>query len=166
MDKKSNENDFEWFRKIKDVKHVSKTGLPVRIELKTEIKQNHDVDTFELTVFGQYYQKGETTYLIYDEVNENGTIHTVVKYHPENGAQILRKGALNMRLSYQKGKMMTGLYQTNVGNFHLGTDTKELNFLWNDTNKIGTLQINYNFYIESQEVGKYTLSFKFKEERK
>ncbi|MCU9613337.1 DUF1934 domain-containing protein [Caldibacillus lycopersici] len=143
---------------------MTTAGTPVKIELQTKITQNGELDTFELIVFGQYYQKGNTSYLIYDEVLETGNVHTVIKFSEQGGSQIIRKGALNMRLAFHLDEDKGGSYKTDIGTLLLTTNTQRLKFRWDSEQKQGTLDIKYYLFMEQMEVGTYQLSFKFKED--
>lgn len=142
---------------------MSSAGVPVKIKLLTNINQDGQEDTFELIVFGRYYIKGDTSYLIYDEVMEKGSVHTIVKFNEES-AQISRRGALNMKLSFHKKEKRGGTFNTDIGTLILGTATQKLTYQWDETEKQGNMNLKYKFFMEEMEVGTYHLSFEFKED--
>lgn len=146
---------------------MESSGTPVKITMATHIHRDDHQEDFELILFGQYYKKNRSSYFIYDEVWEKGKTHTIVKYVdgmiPE--VQILRKGALNMRLFFKENEVMKGSYKTNIGTFTVGTSTNVLDYYWDDETKSGKMKLNYHFFIEQIEVGTYELLFTFKEEK-
>lgn len=143
------------------------SGIPVKITLDTHINRDGHHEDFELIVFGQYYKKDGTSYFIYDEIWEKGKTHTIVKYIdgevPE--VQILRTGAMNMRLFFRENEIMKGSYKTNIGMFTVEASTAALEYDWDEELKQGQMTINYHFFIEQIEVGTYQLQFTFKEEK-
>ncbi len=144
---------------------VAREGVPVKIKLKTDILQGEERDTFELIVFGRYYQKKHSSYLIYNEVIDSGTINTTVKWG-EMEAQITRRGALNMKLSFLREGRKNGSYETEIGTFLLETYTQKMTFHWNEMEKSGIADLKYKLFMEQIEVGTYHLSFEFKEDPK
>lgn len=145
------------------------TGAPVKISTTINIKhRDGNREKYELMVFGQYYKKGKTSYLIYDEfLEKKGKVHTVVKFSENEiaEAKIIRKGSLNMMLSFKQREVMGGTYNTDIGHFRIKTNTKKLAFKWDEEAREGNLNINYDFYMEELEVGSYQIQFNFKEDK-
>ena len=144
---------------------MAQEGLPVKIRLTTAICHGESTETFELIVFGRYYQKNESNYLIYNEVLENGIVNTMVKWGEEE-ALIYRKGILNMKLSFHLRGRKSGSYETELGAFLLETVTDSLAFQWNEEEKSGYFDLKYKLFLEHTNVGTYHLSFDFKEDLK
>ena len=142
---------------------MAQEGIPVKIKLTTDILQGEDRETFELIVFGRYYQKKYSGYLVYNEVLDKGTINTTVKWQEEE-VQITRRGALNMKLGFQQDGRKNGTYETELGTFMLETFTQALSFHWNEKEKTGNADIKYKLFMEQIEVGTYHLSYEFKED--
>ncbi|WP_062351442.1 DUF1934 domain-containing protein [Bacillus kwashiorkori] len=141
---------------------MERTGLPVKISLKTHINQDGVYEDFELIVFGHYYLKGDSHYLKYEEVTDSGSIHSLVKIS-ENRVMISRRGAVNMRLVLIPGYEMTGTFQTEQGTFVLSTETKAIEFTKLSNGQVGHLQLKYQLFMEHIDVGLYQLDFTFKE---
>ncbi|MFP3359432.1 DUF1934 domain-containing protein, partial [Planococcus sp. SIMBA_143] len=76
-------------------------STPVKVHLKTKITIGEESDSFELVSFGRYYEKGDAIFLKYDEVQEEGTTHTIVKV-TDRQALILRSGAVKMRMAFNE----------------------------------------------------------------
>lgn len=141
---------------------MEKLGIPVKINMKTTITRDlTDNEQFELTVFGNYVQKDNTAYLIYEEVLEKGQVRTIVKYRENEGVTISRKGTINMHLSFVKDEQKSGQYRTDIGNFLLHTNTDELAFSWNAEENAGQLHLAYHFFMEEEHVGFYRMDFQF-----
>jgi uncharacterized beta-barrel protein YwiB (DUF1934 family) len=83
---------------------VSIPEVPVKINVKTTIDSD---ETFELMVFGTYFEKGNAAYLRYEEAVEEGSVRTIVKM-AQNVALILRGGAIKMRLPFELNRKLNG----------------------------------------------------------
>ncbi|WP_033827480.1 DUF1934 domain-containing protein [Bacillus andreraoultii] len=141
-------------------------GTPVKINLQTKIDRDGQKEDFELIVFGQFYIKNQSSYLIFDEIWEKGKVHTIVKHIVQQDGtnsevQVLRRGAMNMRLFFKENELMSGTYKTDVGTFTVETSTVEMDYHWNEEKKSGEMKVNYHFFIEQIEVGTYELKFTF-----
>lgn len=135
--------------------------VPVKIHLRTRIQQDHEEEQYELILFGNYYQKGNTTYLKYDEVLEEGTVHTIVKIAEQN-ALILRSGALKMRLSFQLHNEKNGSYESQYGTLLLSTKTKVLDHNKTDQNE-GRFLLKYDLLMNGETTGEYEMAIQYKE---
>ncbi len=139
------------------------TQTPIKIHLTTKIKLDQDEEAYELTVFGRHYQKGDTIYLKYDEVQEQGTIHTVVKITKDE-AFILRTGLLKMRLNFKLNEQKRGSHESELGTLFLTTDTKQ--FVHHETNDHcdGRLHLAYELSMQDTLAGFYEMEIVYKED--
>ncbi|KHD86725.1 DUF1934 domain-containing protein [Heyndrickxia ginsengihumi] len=139
---------------------VEVQSYPVKIHLKTEIQQEEH-ETIELILFGRYYEKGNAAFLKYDEVLEEGTVHTIIKI-AEDGALILRSGALKMRLSLQTNEQRNGSYESQFGTFLLQTKAKEICHQQMRENN-GAISLKYELHMQAKTVGTYNMTIKYEE---
>ncbi|WHY77493.1 DUF1934 domain-containing protein [Neobacillus sp. WH10] len=130
--------------------------IPVKIKVKTTIDEQ---ETFELTVFGRYYQKEAASFLQYEEVLEEGSVRTIVKV-AEDEALILRGGAVKMRLPFRLHKKMRGSYEMPFGTFETLTMAKKIE------HSDGLIDILYDFTMQGSPGGTYHLEITFQEEQK
>ncbi len=136
---------------------------PVKIHLKTTITVGEESDAFELVSFGRYYEKGDAFFLKYDEVQEEGTIHTIVKV-TDTQALILRSGAVKMRMVFNEEEEMNGSYESELGTLLLTTKTKKLSHTKNLSKTEGDFNLSYELIMQGSPVGDYEMSINFKEE--
>jgi uncharacterized beta-barrel protein YwiB (DUF1934 family) len=129
-------------------------SIPVKINVKTTINNE---ETFELVVFGQYYQKNGAAFLQYEEAAEEGTVKTIVKT-AEDEALILRSGAIKMRLPFQLHKTLNGSYEMPFGRFETTTVTRRMEIERN------SFDILYDFNLQGSPAGTYHLEITFQEE--
>ena len=129
---------------------MSKTGTPVKVIVETKINRDgqNEQERYKLMVFGHFYKKNDTDYLIYDEVLENDQkVRTVFKYKHDNipTIQLLRRGAFNMALTFRNNEMIGGSYKVDKGAFSVQTNTKAFSFQWDDLEKQGSIRLKYDF---------------------
>lgn len=139
---------------------MSSPEVPVKITVRTTIDGQ---ETFELTVFGRYFQKGSADFLQYEEEIEEGTVRTIVKMAGEE-ALILRGGALKMRLPFELNRKLNGSYELTFGQF--ATETKARRMEYSYLNGSGRFDILYDFTMDGAPAGTYHLEIAFQEEEK
>lgn len=139
-------------------------SIPVKIHLTTTIFFQEEPEKYELTLFGSHYRKKDAVFLKYDEVQEEGTIHTIVKLSGEE-ALILRKGAVTMRLPFRLKEKMNGSYDSPYGTLALSTKTKKLSHTYTDEGTIeGEVQLTYSMIMQGTTVGTYDMRIEYKED--
>ncbi|WP_249412681.1 DUF1934 domain-containing protein [Siminovitchia fordii] len=136
---------------------------PVKIHLTTKINLDGEEETFEMILFGQYYRKNNAVFLKYDEVQEEGTIHTLVKVNGEE-ATIFRKGIINMRMKFRLNEQKDGSHASEYGSLLLSTDTKRLAHLEHGGKCEGTINLGYDLYMQGTHAGKYDMEIQYREE--
>jgi uncharacterized beta-barrel protein YwiB (DUF1934 family) len=139
--------------------------IPVKVTVKTAIYSGSEKETFELTTFGRYYKKASSSYLQYDEVMEEGDVHTTVKI-TGNEVLILRSGAIKMRLHFLLNKKTPGNYKTPYGLLETSALTKRLETDFNEEKQEGHVDLLYDMAIQGSNAGTYHLTINYKEEAK
>lgn len=139
--------------------------MPVKISVKTTIRNGQDKETYELIAFGQYIRKANSNYIRYEEIMEEGSIQTTVKIAEGEGS-ILRNGVINMRLPFQKNKYLIGRYETPYGILELETKTSRISHQFNESNRKGEIDILYDLKMQGAHAGTYHLLISFEEEKR
>ena len=152
---------------VKDVGRLS--GHPVeekrvKIKLNTSIYNDGEKETFELTTFGRYYEKGNSFFLQYEETMEEGSIKSIMKVSDKE-AFLLRSGAIKMRMVFQQNKKQQGRYETPYGTMGLITRTTRLAHSVEEGQAKGTIDILYDLTMHGSHAGTYHLEFMFEEEK-
>ncbi|MBU8881009.1 DUF1934 domain-containing protein [Bacillus sp. FJAT-29790] len=137
--------------------------VPVKIKVKTDIRDGSNKDTFELTAFGRYYIKENARFLQYDEVVEEGTAKTIIKMSDQEGL-ILRSGAVRMKLPFKMNKKLKGTYHTPYGVFDMDTLTKRLDHQFDEQTGFGSIDLLYELKMQGAQSGTYHLAITFEEE--
>ncbi|RIW27848.1 DUF1934 domain-containing protein [Bacillus salacetis] len=136
----------------------------VKVHLKTRIQHGGEKDSFELYANGRYYEKGDSLYLKYDEVQEEGTIHTIFKLKRDEEALILRSGAVKMRMVFKEDEEHAGSYESQLGTLMITTKTSKLTHTANRTKNDGEINLSYRLYMQGSPVGEYEMDISYKEE--
>lgn len=136
----------------------------VKIHLKTHIQHGEEKDSFELFSDGRYYEKGDSFFLKYDEVQEEGTIHTIVKMKQDEEVLILRSGAVKMRMVLKEGEELVGSYESQLGTLMITTKTAKLTHTVDRIRNNGEISLSYQLYMQGNPVGKYEMNISYKEE--
>nr|WP_275411177.1 DUF1934 domain-containing protein [Bacillus sp. B15-48] len=123
----------------------------VKITVNTAV----DGEVYELVTFGQYYQKGASKYLQYEESIPEGTIRTTVKLNNEE-VLILRKGAVDMRLHLVLNKKTPGTYHTPLGLLMTEADTKQIEIAE------GRVKVRYDLTIQGSHAGTYEMNINYR----
>lgn len=139
--------------------------MPVKISVKTTIRNGQDQETYELITFGEYIRKSSSSYLRYEEVTEEGSIQTTVKIAEREGS-ILRNGAVKMRLPFQKNKYLSGSYETPYGTLEMGTKTSRISHEFNESIRKGEIDLLYDLKMQGTHAGTYHLLISFEEEKR
>ncbi len=149
---------------IKDVMALTTDQqTPVKIHLVTKVRQDGDEEVYEMVVFGRFFRKGEAVYLEYDEVQEDGTVHSIVKIS-NNEATILRSGLVHMRLKFKMNERMSGSHVSEVGSLVLSTNTKKISHEENIDTGEGHIQLHYDLSMQGASVGHYQMLIHYKED--
>ncbi|WNS81088.1 DUF1934 domain-containing protein [Domibacillus sp. DTU_2020_1001157_1_SI_ALB_TIR_016] len=133
--------------------------MPVKIRVKTDVAHEGEKETFELSLFGRLFKKDGSTFLKYDEVQDEGVVHTIVKL-ADAGALILRSGALKMRMIFEEGQRLNGSYESQFGTLLLTTDTKIFTHNMNDAGT-GQAELVYSLLMQGDAVGTYTMNIHY-----
>lgn len=137
---------------------------PVKIHLTTNFQLDGEEETFEMILFGRYYRKRGTAYLKYDEVQEEGTVHTLVKVG-EKEAAIFRKGMIHMRMKFRLNEQKDGSHESEYGSLLLSTFTNKLAIHELDHTCEGTIHLGYDLYMQGTHAGKYDMKIQYWEDK-
>jgi uncharacterized beta-barrel protein YwiB (DUF1934 family) len=140
-------------------------STPVQIHVLSEIRNKNDneKDSIEVRTTGEYFLKGKTIYLRYEEEHELGFVKTTVKI-AENEVVVMRSGAVTMKQRFIEGTQTLTDYSTPFGKLQLETNTESLLF---DTQELeGKLIILYDLQIDEKEKHVHKLMITYMEEQK
>ncbi|MFA9559911.1 DUF1934 domain-containing protein [Evansella sp. AB-rgal1] len=149
----------------------STKGLPVSIHMKTTIRDGSQRETNTITADGQFYEKGDTTFIRFqeppletntaDNSDEPITMQTLKIQKDE--MTVLRKGAISMSQRFLPGVTTEGVYQSSFGHMPMTTKTKEVTFQWNKIKREGSLVLRYSLHLQGAKAGEYDMRVTIKE---
>lgn len=92
-----------------------------------QFEGTEDENNIETITQATYYKKGDSHYILYEEVLEGieGVSRNRIKCK-ENLFEMTRKGSVNVQLSFEQGKKTLTSYNTPFGNLMIGLDTKKI----------------------------------------
>ncbi|WP_303218820.1 DUF1934 domain-containing protein [Enterococcus asini] len=139
-----------------------KNGLPVSIKLATKVTQQQTTEDFYFELAGQLVTIGDTLYIRYQEVQEDGQkIPVTVKIMPDGAVQLTRSGDMRMRLKFIYREMVNTSYNTPYGTMLFSTYTKNLRVSLKDRPASGKIVIEYDLYMADEQIGNYQINLDF-----
>lgn len=87
-------------------------------------------DRTQTLISGNYYEKNDRHYILYDEEMEgfSKAVKTKVKFN-ENMLEIIRNGPIGVRMLFEENKKNVTSYNTPYGSIMLGISTKKINVI-------------------------------------
>ena len=138
-----------------------KIGQPVRIRLHSSILHpGQEIETHELQTTGLLIEKATAFYLKYDEDHNGDNIQTTLKMS-DGDALIMRSGAVNMRLPFDREQNKFGEYGNGPATFALQVKTNHLEFTAGQAD--GEFNVHYELHTEGSLLGTYKLNITYTE---
>ncbi|MCP8967990.1 DUF1934 domain-containing protein [Ectobacillus ponti] len=137
-------------------------GIPVFIKFVTQIRDGARKETIAFETNGLYYEKGQSTYVTFQEPNEQGEVNTVLKMQ-DGDVLIMRSGAVSMRQTHRKGEWTNGTYNSELGTFAMQAKTDNIQFRWSEKKRNGQLFFTYALLLNGSDAGRYSITVDFKE---
>lgn len=116
-------------------------------------------EPIEVITAGQYFLKNDKHYVLYDEILEdtNEICKNRIKIGKEQ-VEILKTGASNVHMVFEKGKKNLTYYNTPFGNLLIGIDTTKVEF--NEGSEQLELKINYVLEVNYAHVSDCSITIK------
>lgn len=111
----------------------------------------------ELKVQGQYYEKGGSRYLLYEEQDEGTVTKNTVKIK-DCLLELSRSGPSRSRMLFQTGKAHHTNYITPYGVLQLEIYTEAMRSFWSEDS--GTIELSYHLTAENLILSRNKLSVK------
>ena len=114
--------------------------------------EESDVETITAA---EYYEKGNSHYVIFDEATE-GTeqnTHNIIKFR-DNSLEVTKRGLVNVHMIFEENKKNLTNYSTPFGDILIGIDAKKITVKDEEKtihiNVDYTLEANYEFLADCQ----------------
>lgn len=140
-----------------------KNGQTIQIHLETQVLQNNERAEFVFDMEGQLVKMGDTLYIRYKEKNqeEPGEVPVTIKIEPGELIQIMRGQGLHTRLKFAFEKRVPMSYPTDYGIFTIESYTPYLHFSLKDRPLSGSLELDYELFLENEKMGSYQMRLSF-----
>ncbi len=131
-----------------------------------QLNKDGEQEVVELITEGKYYQKGESTYLIYKETNLSGIegCTTSLKV-TEDTIHMKRFGSASSEIHFQKGKRFNTHYNTPYGNVEMEVVTKKIENALNKSCASGFLNIEYDISLSGLTEGRNKLNIEIMDKK-
>ena len=98
------------------------------IQMAANEVESHDEEPIEILSAGNYYFKGGTHYMFFEEVAEGipGVTKTQIRLNETSSIEVTKKGVSNMHMIFEKNKHHRCFYETPYGQLNLGIFTTEI----------------------------------------
>jgi uncharacterized beta-barrel protein YwiB (DUF1934 family) len=108
-------------------------------------------DSVEIMAPGKYYMRNDKHYVIYDDIDEESGVKTknTIKFN-QTSAEVLRKGDISGKITFDKGKNNQSLYSTPFGDLFVEVLTKDIHL--SEQEKKVNLKIDYELYANNNKV--------------
>ena len=120
-----------------------------------------DVGTIRTQSVGQYFEKGDSRYLIYDEEQEgfDKKVKNRVKYK-DGYMELVKSGLVNSRMVFEQGKTIMTSYNSPYGQMVMGVNTSSIRITeWADMIRI---EVDYFLEIDEKPMSKSKITIKIK----
>ena len=139
-----------------------KDGIPAKIKVQTKVTQNNETEDFVFDLPGQVVKMGDTLYIRYKEIQQDGQeIPVTVKITPDSQVQLIRSGESRMRMRFAYREKMETSYKTPYGMFMITTFAENLHISLKDRPFSGMITIDYSLFMKEEKVGDYHLLLEF-----
>lgn len=137
-------------------------GIPAKIKVQTKVTQNNETEDFVFDLPGQVVKMGDTLYIRYKEIQQDGQeIPVTVKVMPDSQVQLIRSGETRMRMRFAYREKMETSYKTPFGMFMITTYAKKMHVSLKDRPFSGIITIDYSLFMKEEKVGDYQMVLEF-----
>ena len=135
----------------------------VLINIKSIHNSEDDYDVIELFTTGQYYRRGGSFYISYDESESTGYegSRTTLKVEPEKMVTLSRTGSANSQLIVERGVRHQCHYDAGYGDLLVGVQGSRIKSSLSENG--GSLEIKYSIDINSMYASENEMYIQVKE---
>lgn len=120
-----------------------------------------DVGTIRTTSLGQYYDKGDSHYILYEEEMEgfDKPVNNRVKYK-EGYVELVKTGLIRSRMVFEQGKTIMTNYNSPYGEILMGVNTKSVRIV--EREDLIRIEVDYSLEVDEREMSKSKITIKIK----
>ena len=123
----------------------------------TQTGEDNESMTIATRTEGEYFERGNSTYLLYDETDpDDGSVTKNMLKLSGGALSLSKKGAVNSNMTWEEGKTIVSDYSSAVGRLMLSVKTKRLHIC--DSEEELHLEVNYRLSVEDTFLSDNSLS--------
>ncbi|CAM3769875.1 DUF1934 domain-containing protein [Alkalicoccus chagannorensis] len=144
---------------------MTQNKMDVDISIQTTIRDGGQRERHTMETNGELIWRGGLLALQFDEPVEEGEPQgtSQVMQLRDGRLSVKRKGAVQMDQRFVEGEKTRGMFTSQAGPMQMETDTKELQYDWDDMQSRGTILLVYVLRLAGQKTGTYTMKVTFEE---
>lgn len=125
-----------------------KEKILIRIK-GTQKDKSGEENQIELTTEGTIYDKGDNTYIVYEESEISGMegTTTTLKIEKDSKISMKRFGTNESSMIFEKGKRSNSIYHTSFGDFEMKIFTNKVDICLTEDKRSGKIDIGYDLVI-------------------
>ncbi len=122
-----------------------------------QINDVENTGMVEMVALGEYYEKNNKRYIIYDEVVDGmeGKIKNIIKLSP-TCMEVTKKGLTNTHMVFEENKKNLTMYSTPFGTFSLGIMATDINI--DESEDSMSVEVNYKLDMNYEHLADCTIS--------
>lgn len=137
-------------------------GQSVKVRLHSSIQHpQQEQQVQDLIAVGERIDKAGKAYLWFNEEVDGQQVRTIVKLDKQD-AQIMRNGAIQMRLPFRASEVTVGAYGNGPLTMHLHVQTKALQFK-EESPCNGQFHVTYELHADQSLLGTYEITITYSE---
>ncbi|MBQ8821825.1 MAG: DUF1934 domain-containing protein [Lachnospiraceae bacterium] len=120
-----------------------------------------DVGTIRTTSEGQYFEKGDSHYLLYEEAQEgfDKPVKNRVKYK-KGYMELVKTGLINSRMVFEEGKTIMTSYNSPYGEMLMGVNTSSMRIT--EREDLIRIEVDYSLEVDERPMSKSKITIKIK----
>ena len=123
----------------------------------TQTGEDNESMTIATQTEGEYFERGNSTYLLYDETDpDDGSVTKNMLKLSGGALSLSKKGAVNSNMTWEEGKTIVSDYSSAFGRLMLSVKTKRLHIC--DSEEELHLEVNYRLSVEDTFLSDNSLS--------
>lgn len=139
--------------------------MPVDIKIRTTIREGKQRERHSMDASGRLSWRGSLLVLHFQEPREDSEEKTMQMMQLREGRlSVKRDGAVTMNQRFVEGVETEGTYRSAFGPMSMLTDTKSIEYNWDEKKRRGVISLVYLLTLQGTEAGRYSMEVTFEEE--
>lgn len=142
---------------------MNKAKTPVKIKLKTEIREQTDRQVTEVEATGYFFKQGNRSIVTYKEEQGEQNVTNLITITPDR-VSVKRSGAVEMLQIFIQHQQTENVYRHQFGIIHIETYTEQITYQNPEPAEPGQLSIRYTTKLDGEGDRNHLLVLTIEEE--